>query len=134
MIGIIDYGMGNLRSVQKAFERFRAEARIITTPAEILQADKIVLPGVGAFADAIGHLRGSGLVDSILSSVKQGQPFLQIRHSLPQPRVRFSNGLSGDLRFPFADPRYLRFQNFRNIRHSMASFYSRVLRFPLSPP
>jgi glutamine amidotransferase len=78
MIGIIDYGMGNLRSVQKAFERYRADARIVTTAAGILQADKIVLPGVGAFADAIGHLRDRGLVDSILRSIQEGKPFLGI--------------------------------------------------------
>jgi glutamine amidotransferase len=78
MIGIIDYGMGNLRSVQKAFERCRADARIITTPAQISESDKIVLPGVGAFADAIAHLRERRLVDSILASIKQQKPFLGI--------------------------------------------------------
>ncbi len=78
MIGIIDYGMGNLRSVQKAFERFEADARIITTPQQILQADKIVLPGVGAFADAIEHLRQRGLVDAILTTIDKQKPFLGI--------------------------------------------------------
>lgn len=78
MIGIIDYGMGNLRSVQKAFERFGADARIITTAQEVCQADKVVLPGVGAFADAIAHLRDRGLVDSILRTIEQGRPFLGI--------------------------------------------------------
>jgi len=78
MIGIIDYGMGNLRSVQKAFERFGADARIITTAQEICQADKVVLPGVGAFADAIAHLRERGLVDPILRTIDSGKPFLGI--------------------------------------------------------
>lgn len=78
MIGIIDYGMGNLRSVQKAFERFGVDARIVTTPAEVAQADKVVLPGVGAFADAIEHLRDRGLVDSILATIEKGKPFLGI--------------------------------------------------------
>ncbi len=78
MIGIIDYGMGNLRSVQKAFQRYGADARIITTPAEMLQADKVVLPGVGAFADCIQHLRDRGLVDSIRSTIDAGKPFLGI--------------------------------------------------------
>lgn len=78
MVGIIDYGMGNLRSVQKAFERFEADARIITTPQEICEADKIVLPGVGAFADCVAHLRDRGLVDSILRTIEQGKPFLGI--------------------------------------------------------
>ncbi len=78
MIGIIDYGMGNLRSVQKAFERYGADARIITTQAEVCQADKVVLPGVGAFGEAIQHLRDRGLVDSIRKSIEKGKPFLGI--------------------------------------------------------
>lgn len=78
MIGIIDYGMGNLRSVQKAFERFEADAHIITNAQEVCQADKIVLPGVGAFADAIAHLRDRGLVEPILHTIEQGKPFLGI--------------------------------------------------------
>ncbi len=78
MIGIIDYGMGNLRSVQKAFQRFGADTRIITAPAEVAQADKVVLPGVGAFAEAIQHLRDRGLVDPIRSTIDAGKPFLGI--------------------------------------------------------
>jgi len=78
MIGIIDYGMGNLRSVQKALEHCRADVRIIRTPAEIERADKVILPGVGAFGDAIRHLRDRGLVDSILRVIGQGKPFLGI--------------------------------------------------------
>jgi len=78
MIAIIDYGMGNLRSVQKAFERFGADARIVTSPAEISGAQKVVLPGVGAFADAIGHLRERGLVEPVLEAIEQGRPFLGI--------------------------------------------------------
>ncbi len=78
MIGIIDYGMGNLRSVQKAFELYGADARIVTSPAEIAAADKVVLPGVGAFADAIAHLRDRGLVEPILAAIDSGKPFLGI--------------------------------------------------------
>ncbi len=78
MIAIIDYGMGNLRSVQKGFERVGAEARIVHTPEEIRQADKVVLPGVGAFRDAIGHIREQGLEAPIVEAVESGRPFLGI--------------------------------------------------------
>lgn len=77
MIGIIDYGMGNLRSVQKAIERVGgADARLITTPAELARADKIVLPGVAAFGDAMAQLRSQGLVDPIRQAVRRGTPYL----------------------------------------------------------
>jgi glutamine amidotransferase len=77
-IGIIDYGMANLRSVQKAFESLGADARIISTPEEIERADKIVLPGVGAFADAVRVLREKELAGPILAQMKKGTPFLGI--------------------------------------------------------
>jgi glutamine amidotransferase len=77
-IAIIDYGMANLRSVQKAFEQVGTSAQIVSTPAEIVQAEKIVLPGVGAFKDAIRALREHGLVDAILRHIEQGKPFLGI--------------------------------------------------------
>ena len=78
MIAIIDYGMGNLRSVQKGFERVGAQARIVQTADEIRAADKVVLPGVGAFRDAIGHIREMGLEEPILEVVRSGRPFLGI--------------------------------------------------------
>ena len=53
MIAVIDYGMGNLRSVEKALQRSGGDARIVTTAAEIARADKIVLPGVAAFGEAM---------------------------------------------------------------------------------
>ena len=57
MIKIVDYGMGNLRSVQKAFEKIGAEAVIVSSPADAANAQRLVLPGVGAFRDAIHELR-----------------------------------------------------------------------------
>ncbi len=78
MIAIIDYGMGNLRSVQKGFERVGAIAEIVTTARQIEQADKVVLPGVGAFCDAIGHLREQGLIESVIAAARSGRPFLGI--------------------------------------------------------
>jgi len=78
MIAIIDYQMGNLRSVQKAFESFGAEA-VITSDASVLQqADKVVLPGVGAFEDAIKELRNRDLVSPIHDLIASGKPFLGI--------------------------------------------------------
>ncbi len=78
MIGIIDYGMGNLRSVQKAFESVGAEANIITTASEIEKVSKLVLPGVGAFADAARTLRDRQLIHPILDFINKGRPFLGI--------------------------------------------------------
>ncbi|MBN1911779.1 MAG: imidazole glycerol phosphate synthase subunit HisH [Pirellulales bacterium] len=78
MITIIDYGMGNLRSVQKAFERVGHEAQISNRTEDIQRADKVVLPGVGAFEDAMAELKRRRLVDPILAAIESGKPFLGI--------------------------------------------------------
>lgn len=78
MIAIIDYGMGNLRSVQKAFEKVGHQAAITSDPKQVAVADKVVLPGVGAFEDAIAELRRLELVKPILSFLESGKPFLGI--------------------------------------------------------
>ena len=78
MIAIIDYGMGNLRSVQKAFERLGVEATVTSDKALVESADKLVLPGVGAFADAIAELKRADLVDPIVRAVESNRPFLGI--------------------------------------------------------
>lgn len=78
MIAIIDYGMGNLRSVQKGFEKIGAEAVITADPRVVLEADKIVLPGVGAFRDCMHNLEQAGFVDPILRVITEGRPFLGI--------------------------------------------------------
>jgi imidazole glycerol-phosphate synthase subunit HisH len=77
-IAIIDYGMANLRSVQKAFEQVGCGARIISRPEEIDAAERIVLPGVGAFADAVVTLREKELAGPILRHIERGKPFLGI--------------------------------------------------------
>jgi glutamine amidotransferase len=77
-IGIIDYGMANLRSVQKAFESVGVNAQIISTPEEIGRVDRVVLPGVGAFADAVRTLREKELAGPILAHIDKGKPFLGI--------------------------------------------------------
>ena len=75
---IIDYGMGNLRSVQKAVERVGFAAPITNDPEAVRTADKLILPGVGAFADAIACIREKQLVEPILESIRRGSPFLGI--------------------------------------------------------
>ncbi len=78
MIAIIDYLMGNLRSVQKGFEKVGHQATITSDPAELARAEKIVLPGVGAFGDAIDELRRRELVEPIRQAIASGKPFLGI--------------------------------------------------------
>lgn len=78
MIAMIDYDAGNLRSVEKALESL-GEKPVITRDQEtILGADKVILPGVGSFGDAMGSLRRYGLVDVIRDTVAKGTPFLGI--------------------------------------------------------
>ncbi|HET6249594.1 MAG TPA: imidazole glycerol phosphate synthase subunit HisH [Tepidisphaeraceae bacterium] len=77
-IAIVDYGMANLRSVQKAFEHVGQPAIIISRPEEIDRADKLVLPGVGAFQDAVATLRDRELAGPILRHIEKGRPFLGI--------------------------------------------------------
>jgi glutamine amidotransferase len=77
-IAIIDYGMANLRSVQKAFEQVGVRAQIISEPEQIDRADKVVLPGVGAFQDAVATLRDRKLDQPILRHIEKGKPFLGI--------------------------------------------------------
>jgi imidazole glycerol-phosphate synthase subunit HisH len=76
MIGIIDYEIGNLRSVERAIERVGGEAKLIRTPEEIAASDKIILPGVAAFADAMEELRDRGLVEPLVESISSGKPYL----------------------------------------------------------
>ncbi len=78
MIAIIDYGMGNLRSVQKAFEKVGFEALVTSDPKVVLEAERIVLPGVGAFRDCIRNLEEGGFIEPILQVIREGRPFLGI--------------------------------------------------------
>jgi glutamine amidotransferase len=77
-IAIIDYGMGNLRSVQKGFERVGFSAEVTRDPRRIETADGVVLPGVGAFAACMHNLRAYGLIDSVRRVIAAGTPFLGI--------------------------------------------------------
>ena len=78
MIVIIDYGMGNLRSVQKAFEAVGHRAEVVADPDRIRDASHVVLPGVGAFADAMTELRRTGMGEAFTEAVRAGKPCLGV--------------------------------------------------------
>ncbi len=78
MIAVIDYGMGNLRSVQKGFEKVGVECVVTADSGLLDRAWGVVLPGVGAFGDAMTNLRAAGLDRAIQRAVKAGKPFLGI--------------------------------------------------------
>jgi len=78
MIAIIDYGMGNLRSVSKAFERLGFTVNVTRDPRQIADASHVVLPGVGAFPDCMRNLEEMGLIDPVHRALSSGKPFLGI--------------------------------------------------------
>jgi len=78
MIGIIDYGAGNLRSVKKALDYLEVENKIIPTPAEFQGVEKLILPGVGAFGASIDTLHACGLFAPVAEWLAADQPFLGI--------------------------------------------------------
>jgi glutamine amidotransferase len=78
MIAIIDYGMGNLRSVQKAIEAVGHEAVVSSDPNDVRRATRVILPGVGAFADAMAELRRTGLGEAFVEAVRAGKPCLGV--------------------------------------------------------
>ncbi len=78
MIAIIDYGVGNLFSLKSSFDRIGAKTFVTGNGEEIRNADKIILPGVGAFGDAIEKLKQTGLADVIIEEAKNGKPILGI--------------------------------------------------------
>lgn len=77
-VAIIDYGMGNIHSVQNALQASGAKTVVTSKPPEIKKADKLVLPGVGAFADAMKELEKQGLVPALKEAIKDKKPFLGI--------------------------------------------------------
>ena len=113
MIAIVDYGMGNLRSVHKGFERVGFSAAVTQDPGLIRKASGLVLPGVGAFKKAMENLTGLGLVGPITEFIQSGRPFLGICLGL---QLLFSESeefgrqsglgiLEGRVvRFPFSNP------------------------------
>ena len=78
MIGIVDYNMGNLASVINAFAKVGVDARLESDPSKLKQYDKLILPGVGAFADAMEHLQSNGMDEAVITCAKTGKPLLGI--------------------------------------------------------
>ena len=78
MIAVVDYGMGNLRSVAKALERVGADVEVTPDPERIADADGVVLPGVGAFGKCMENLRAAGLEGAVREAAKSGKPFLGV--------------------------------------------------------
>lgn len=78
MITLIDYGAGNVRSVTKALQAVGAKVHVTRDAADVLAAEKVVLPGVGAFGDCMSSLRTSGLAEAICQTVRNGRHFLGI--------------------------------------------------------
>ena len=76
MIGVIDYEIGNLRSVQRALEHVGGHVALVRTPDELARADKIVLPGVAAFRDAMDQLSRQELLDPLVAAIEAGTPYL----------------------------------------------------------
>ncbi len=78
MIAVVDYGRGNLRSVQKAFEYLGHKAIVTDDPDIVVKADKVVLPGVGAFGDCMENLKSRHLDEAVVEFIRSGKPFLGI--------------------------------------------------------
>lgn len=78
VIAVLDYGIGNLRSAEKALQKVGGDARLTRDPAFVASADAVVLPGVGAFGACMDALRGAGLEDVVYEAVDSGRPFLGI--------------------------------------------------------
>jgi len=78
MIAIVDYGMGNIHSVQKALQLFGAQTLVTNSPQDILACQKVVLPGVGAFADAMQELEKQNLIPALIKHIKNKKTFLGI--------------------------------------------------------
>ncbi len=113
MIAIVDYGMGNLRSVHKALERVGYQAIVTQDPQAIDQAHGLILPGVGAFKKAMENLEGLKLVEPIRNFIRSGRPFL---------------GICLGLQLLFTES-----QEFGR-QEGLGIFQGRVVRFPFSFP
>ncbi|MFK5976985.1 MAG: imidazole glycerol phosphate synthase subunit HisH, partial [Sulfurovum sp.] len=78
MIGIVDYKMGNLASVINAFKKMGVDVKLESDPLKLGEYDKLILPGVGAFADAMKHLKSNGMDDAVKEYANSGKPLLGI--------------------------------------------------------
>lgn len=107
LIAVLDYGIGNLRSAQKALQRVGADARLTTSGADAVIADAVVLPGVGAFGACMDALRDARLEDVVHDAVASGRPFLGIcvgmqmlfSSSEESPEARGLNVIEGEVKW-----------------------------------
>ena len=107
LIAVLDYGIGNLRSAQKALQRVGADARLTTSGADAVIADAVVLPGVGAFGACMDALRDAQLEDVVYDAVASGRPFLGIcvgmqmlfSSSEESPDARGLNVIEGEVKW-----------------------------------
>jgi len=113
MIAIVDYGMGNLRSVSKAFEKVGFPALVAQESSQIERAEGLVLPGVGAFKKAMENLEHLRLIDPILSFIQSGKPFL---------------GICLGLQLLFSESEEF------SLSKGLGVFKGKVIRFPFSLP
>ncbi|CAA6819574.1 MAG: Imidazole glycerol phosphate synthase amidotransferase subunit (EC [uncultured Sulfurovum sp.] len=101
MIGIVDYNMGNLASVINAFTKVGANARLESDPSKLCDYDKLILPGVGAFGDAMEHLQSNGMDEAVKAFANSGKPLLgiclgmQLLFESSQEFAKDSNGTQG---------------------------------------
>ena len=101
MIGIVDYNMGNLASVINAFTKVGVDARLESNPAKLKQYDKLILPGVGAFGDAMEHLKENGMDEAVKNFAASGKPLLgiclgmQLLFDSSEEFAKDSNGTEG---------------------------------------
>lgn len=116
MIVIIDYGMGNLRSVEKAFEKVGAKPKVTYSKIDIEDSKGIVLPGVGAFKDAIMKLKELKLIEVIKKNIKKGKPFLGLCLGL---QLLFTDSEEGGIYngFDIFKGRVVRFQDNLKVPH-----------------
>lgn len=98
MIALLDYGSGNLRSVEKALLKVGADVRVTTAPAPMKEARAVVLPGVGAFDDCIGAMQRQELFEAVRDFIRSGRPFLGIcvgYQALFERSEEFNSGAAG---------------------------------------
>jgi len=101
VIGIVDYNMGNLASVINAFAKVGVDASLESDPAKLSQYDKLILPGVGAFGDAMEHLKSNGMDEAVRKFAQSGKPLLgiclgmQLLFDSSEEFAKDSNGTEG---------------------------------------